>query len=93
MFNKKQIKINSDYVAEEFDGEILLYEKIGSQAVYLNNSAYAVWLLCKENLTVGQVVEYLKKRYPEREGQIQSDVKNAITMLEANKVITLSDDD
>ncbi len=93
MFNNKKIKINLDYIVEKFDGEMLLYEKIGSQAVYLNSSAYAVWLLCKENLTVGQIVECLEKRYPKRKEQMQSDVNNAISMLEVNKVIILFDDE
>ncbi len=83
--------INSAYTAETFDDEILLYSKAGTQAVYLNDTAHAVWQLCKEDMTVGQIIEYLEQVYPEQKDQIRPDVTAALEMLIANNVIKLAD--
>lgn len=83
--------VNPAYTAETFDDEILLYSKAGSQAVYLNDAAHAVWQLCKEDMTVGQIIEYLEQVYPEQKDQIRPDVTAALEMLAANTVIELAD--
>ena len=82
---------NSAYTAETFDDEILLYSKAGTQAVYLNNSAHAVWQLCNESMTVGQIIEYLMQVYPEQKDQIRPDVMTALELLVTNNVIKLAD--
>ncbi|MFT5701993.1 MAG: hypothetical protein ACI8ZB_004898 [Desulforhopalus sp.] len=87
--NQKPI-VDPAYTVEKFDGEILLYTETRTQAVYLNDAAYAVWELCKEDLTVGEIVDYLKKLYPNQKAQIQDDVFGALQTLEENSVIRLS---
>ena len=84
--------VNSVYTVEEFDGEILLYTEAGTQAVYLNDAAYAVWLLCKENMTIGQIIEYLEEVYPDQKEQIREDVVTALNTLLSNSVIEFQDE-
>ena len=84
-------EVNPAYTAETFDDEILLYSKLGTQAVYLNDTAHAVWQLCKENMTIGQIIEYLEQVYPEQKDQIRPDVMAALELLVTNNVIKLAD--
>ena len=91
MNDDKYTEINTDYKAEKFDDEILLYSKKGEMAVYLNDAAHAVWLLCKEGMTVSQMVAYLEEAYPDQKEQIRGDVISALEMLLENNVIELVD--
>lgn len=84
--------VNSAFTAENFDDEILLYSKEGTQAVYLNDAAYAVWLLCNETMDVGQMIAYLQEVYPDQRELIRSDVLAALTMLQENGVIELTNE-
>lgn len=84
--------INPSYTVEKFDDEILLYTEAGTQAVYLNDAAYAVWLLCKEDMSVGQMILYLEQVYPEQKEQIRKDVLAALGTLQSNGVIEFTDE-
>lgn len=88
--NKKPI-VNAAYTVEKFDDEILLYKEAGTQAVYLNDAAHAVWHLCKEDMTVGQIIEYIEQAYPEQKDQIRKDVTAALEVLQENNVIEFTD--
>lgn len=88
--NQKPI-INPAYTVEKFDDEILLYNEAGTKAVYLNDAAHAVWLLCKENMNIGQMIHYLKEMYPEQNTQIRRDVVAALQLLQKNGVIEFAD--
>lgn len=91
--NDKQIpKINPEYTLEKFDNEILLYTEAGTQAVYLNDAAYAVWQLCQEGVTIEQMVHYLEGSYPDQKGQIKSDVYSALETLKSSGVIEFEDE-
>lgn len=89
--NQKPI-LNSAYTVEKFDDEILLYTKEGTKAVYLNETAYAVWLLCKEEMKVEQIIAYLSEAFPDQSEQIKTDVIAALSALQSNNVIKLTDD-
>lgn len=91
MNDNQKPKVNPAYTIEKFDDEVLLYTEAGTQAVYLNDTAYGVWLLCKEDMTVGQIIEYLENAYPEQKKHIRADVIAALETLESNIVIELSD--
>ncbi len=92
--NDKQIpKVNPDYTIEKFEGEILLYTEAGTQAVYLNDAAYAVWLLCKENMDIGTMIGYLEETYPDQKMQIRDDVLSALQTLHSHGVIEFEDAD
>jgi hypothetical protein len=84
--------VNTAYTVEQFDGEILLYTEAGTQAVYLNDAAHAVWLLCKEDMNVGQMVQYLEEVYPDQKEPIRSDVAAALETLHSNGVIEFEDE-
>lgn len=84
--------IRQEYSVEKFDDEIVLYAESETRAVYLNDAAYAVWQLCKEDLSVGQIIDYLEKTYPDQQVQIRKDVLTALKMLESKNIIMLSDD-
>lgn len=91
MNDSDQPVVNTEYIAEAFEGEILLYSKAGTQAVYLNDAAHAVWGLCKEDITIGQIIKHLEQSYPTQRDQIRPDVISALEMLIANNVIRLAD--
>ena len=84
--------VKSGYSIEKFDDEILLYSEVGTQAVYLNDAAHAVWLLCKEDMSVGQMVQYLEEVYPDQKDQIRNDVLGALRTLQSNGVIEFADE-
>lgn len=90
--DEQKAGIISSYTVEKFDDEILLYTEAGTQAVYLNDVAYAIWLLCQEDMSVGQMVQYLEEVYPEQKEQIRNDVISALEMLQENGVIQFADE-
>lgn len=67
MKDKQTPTVTLGYSVEKFDDEILLYSEACTQAVYLNDAAHAVWLLCKEDMNVGQIVQYLEEMYPDQD--------------------------
>jgi len=84
-------KVDPGYSIEKFDGEVLLYAAADAQAVYLNDTAYAVWLLCKEDMNVGQMIAYLEEVYPDQKEQIRHDVVSALEVLQGHGVIEFAD--
>ena len=92
MNDEQKPAINSGYTVEKFDDEILLYSEVGTQAVYLNDAAYAVWLLCKEEMSVGQMIQYLEEVYTDQKEQIRKDVLVALDTLLSNGVIGFDDE-
>ena len=85
-------RVSPAFAVEEFDGEILLYDETGSRAFYLNDTANAVLQLCREDLSVAQIIEYLQQAYPDQQDSIEKDVMTVLKMLAENKVIELSDE-
>lgn len=83
-------QIISGFTVEEFDNEILLYNKGNTKAVYLNDAAYAVWLLCQESMSIRQIIACLQERYPEQGDTISEDVFSALNMLQDSGVISLA---
>ncbi len=83
--------VNEKYSVEKFEDEILLYDETGANAVYLNDTAYVVWQLCKEELTIGEMITFLENQYPAQKEQIRPDVLNALDILLSNEVIEFND--
>jgi hypothetical protein len=92
MCNDLKPKVNSTYTVEKFDNEILLYSELSTQGVYLNDAAHAVWLLCQEEMTVNQMIQYLEDMYPDHKEQIKDDVVDALETLKSHGVIEYCDD-
>jgi len=93
MNDNATVQVNDLFTVEKFDGEILLYSEDSTQAVYLNDAAHAVYLLCKENMNIGQMIDYLQQVYPEQREQIKGDVLSALEMLQSNNVMNVVDAD
>jgi len=81
--------INVEYTMEKFDDEILLYSSTGTHAVYLNDAAYAVWLLCREGMSIGEIIQYLEEVYPDSRENIRADVLTALDTLCSHGVVEL----
>lgn len=86
-------KVNDDFIAETFENEVLLYTTTDTKAIYLNDTAHVVWLLCKENLNVGEIIAALSEQYPDQKDQIKHDVISALKFLIKNKAIILTDEE
>ncbi|HBH29217.1 MAG: PqqD family protein [Desulfofustis sp. PB-SRB1] len=74
-------RITPFYVAERFDGELLLYSARGRKAIYLNETACAVWTLCGKNMNIGEIIEYLRQTYPDAQDRIRDDVYHVLEEL------------
>ncbi len=85
-------RVSPAFAVEEFDGEILLYDETGAKAFYLNDTANAVLQLCREDVSVAQIIEYLQQAYPDHQERVEQDVMTVLEMLVENKVIELSDE-
>lgn len=84
-----EIDINADFQLEEFEGEFLLYSVSAGTAVYLNETAHLVWLLCHEEMNLGEVVQFLIDKYPEQRDQVREDVTAALATLVEQGVAAL----
>lgn len=84
--------ISETFTAEKFEDELLLYSVAGEKAFYLNNTAQAVLQLCGEDLTVTQIIEYFQAHYPDQRDEIARQVVDVLSTLEANGVITFTDE-
>ena len=85
-------RVSPAFAVEEFDGEILLYDETASRAFYPNDTANAVLQLCREDVSVAQIIEHLQQAYPDQQDSIEKDVKTVLEMLVENKVVELSDE-
>jgi len=84
--------LNSEFILEKFDNEILLYSVAGTTAVYLNETGYLVWCLCNENRPIGKIIALLEEAYPEQRRYIRDDVIAVINSLAENEVIVLNNE-
>ncbi len=89
MQDSQKIKINPDFQLEEFEGEILLYSVSDTTAVYLNETAHLIWLLCHENMTVEEMVQFLQEKYPEQKDEVREDLMISLQALVAQGVVSL----
>lgn len=84
--------VDPSFTAEDFDSETLIYNEAGSKAFYLNDAANAVLQLCREDLSVGQIIECLQQAYPDKAQTIADDVAGVLETLIESGVVTLSDE-
>ncbi len=78
-----------DFVLETFDGEVLLYTITDARAVYLNETAHLIWLLCEGRNTVGEIVAALAASFPEAKDAIREDVLAALRSLLGLGAVTI----
>ena len=92
MLDSQTPVVSEDFIVEKFENEILLYTVADTKAIYLNETAYLVWMLCKEDITIGEMIEALIEQYPDNKDQIRGDVIASLENLIENGVITLADE-
>lgn len=92
MDEHQKLTPNPAYSEELFNnGETVLYTESGAKAVYLNDTACMVWKLCKDGLTVGQIIAALEDAYPMQKDRICPDVLAACGLLLHHGVVNRSD--
>jgi len=65
----------------------LLYDQQQTQAIYLNPTAAAIWLLCDGSSSVDQIIETVQEAYPE--AAVAEDIIGTLRDLEARGVIVV----
>lgn len=91
--SESQIPIqNPGFQLEQFDNEILLYSMSSTIAVYLNETGYLIWCLCKDNRSIRESITLLEESYPEQGEHIRDDVVSVIKNLAEKKVIILTNE-
>ena len=69
------------FFVEEMEGENLLYRLGTHKAIHLNETATLIWKLCDGSRTVQDIVDLLKKEFPDSETDIAVDVREAVELL------------
>ena len=92
MIDSKIPKINPEFKVENFDNEILLYNSSDTKAVYLNETAYLLWEICKNKKTVGDIIQLLEEEYPDQKDYIRKDVLTAMQTLVDSGAVTFDDE-
>ncbi len=64
----------SDYRLEGFEGELLLYHPVKTQAVYLNETAALIWRLCDGQRSVAEIRSFLRETYLKDADKIDQDL-------------------
>jgi coenzyme PQQ biosynthesis protein PqqD len=69
------------FFVEEMEGENLLYRLGTHKAIHLNETATLIWKLCDGSRTVQDIVDLLRKEFPDSEADIAVDVREAVELL------------
>lgn len=77
----------SECLAEDMDGELLIYNPTTNTTVHLNGSSAMVWGLCDGQNSVQNIIELLVETFPEQADQIPDDVADVIRSFKKNKII------
>jgi hypothetical protein len=79
-----------DYRAEIIDEEIMLYSEEKTEAIYLNQAASTVWILCDGANTVSDIVESITEHYSEESARgLGEEVSHALDELLSKHVILI----
>lgn len=78
-----------DFQLEMLDGEIFLYDKVSTKAVYLNSSAALVWQLCDGQRSIKIIRKILQEAYPDKAETIIKDVDESLSLLKNERMIQL----
>lgn len=89
MTTAQSFVVNPDFRVEHFDDEILLYAITSSTGMYLNQTAYLVWRLCRDGYSGKEIIDLLQEKYPQRQESIPEDVHNTLaSLLESGAILT-----
>ncbi len=73
----------SDYRLEGFEGELLLYHPVKTQAVYLNETAALIWRLCDGRRSVEEIRSLLSGAYLGVADKIDQDLISTLEQFSA----------
>lgn len=85
--------LNSDYLVEQFDDEVVLFTLNGDQVVSLNQTAHLVWRLCQQGVAVGEMIRLLIEAYPDQANEIRTDVVAALETMAEHGIIEFPNGD
>ena len=72
----------------EIDGEVFLIGAQNQSLFHLNALAAAIWNLLEEPLTIDEMVEIIRRAFPDMPGDaVSSDVGKLIKRLAANNLV------
>jgi hypothetical protein len=75
---------------EELDGEAVVYDRSGRQAIYLNETATVVWQLCDGHRSVADISALLTAEFPDVATELTTDISDAVDRMVAARVMTLT---
>jgi Coenzyme PQQ synthesis protein D (PqqD) len=70
-----------DVDEEYLEGELLLYHRGDTRAVYLNATATIIWLLCDGQRSVREIVDLIHESYPDAKPELADDVLGTLNSL------------
>ncbi len=74
------------FLAQELDGEIVLFDPNQTQALCLNATASLIWGLCDGTGTVAEIVQLLRDAFPDT-GDVAADVREALELFSQHDAI------
>jgi Coenzyme PQQ synthesis protein D (PqqD) len=85
------VPVHAQDVSEELlDGELLLYHRGETRAIYLNPTATIIWMLCDGKRPVQEIVDLIRESYPDANPELADDVLVTLTDLRDNHVLMWS---
>lgn len=78
-------------LAEEVDGELLLYRLGDHKAVHLNDTASLIWQLCDGSRDLEAMLSELRALFPDAGEELEADVQEALSFLLAEGAIVAAD--
>lgn len=69
------------FVAEDMEGETLLYRLGAHKAIHLNETASLIWKLCDGTRSVQAIVDELRDAFPGSETDVAADTQEALSLL------------
>ena len=78
------------YLAQTFDGELVLYHPERPEALCLNKTAALVWSLCDGENSVAEIQKVLSEVFEEA-GDISEDVQSALERMHHDQCIQLNE--
>jgi hypothetical protein len=79
-----------EFVFQNLDNELVLFNTESLNVLYLNESASLVWQLCDGNNTIAEMIALLADAYPESAGAIATDVQETLQLFLDHHALTLS---
>lgn len=69
------------FIAEDMEGETLLYRLGAHKAIHLNETAALIWKLCDGTRSVQAIIAELREVFPGSEADVGADVQEALKLL------------